>query len=48
MPPRTAPGATAGLRQDDAIGLAVWALARWQERFKILRNDYVDFHLVRS
>jgi GH15 family glucan-1,4-alpha-glucosidase len=37
-----------GLRQDDAIGLAVWALARWQERFEIFRNDYVDFHLVQK
>jgi GH15 family glucan-1,4-alpha-glucosidase len=37
-----------GLRQDDAIGLAVWALARWQERFGIFRNDYVDFHLVQK
>jgi GH15 family glucan-1,4-alpha-glucosidase len=37
-----------GLRQDDAIGLAVWALCRWQERFEIFRNDYVDLHLVQK
>jgi GH15 family glucan-1,4-alpha-glucosidase len=37
-----------GLRQDDAIGLAVWALGRWQERFEIFRNDYVDFHLLQK
>jgi GH15 family glucan-1,4-alpha-glucosidase len=35
-----------GLRQDDAIGLAIWALSRWHERFDVLRNDYQDFHLV--
>lgn len=37
-----------GLRQDDAVGLVVWALARWQERFELFRNDYVDFHLVQK
>jgi GH15 family glucan-1,4-alpha-glucosidase len=37
-----------GLRQDDAVGLAVWALARWQERFEVFRNDYVDVHLVQK
>ncbi len=37
-----------GLRQDDAVGLAVWALARWQERFGVFRNDHVDFHLVQK
>jgi GH15 family glucan-1,4-alpha-glucosidase len=37
-----------GLRQDDAIGLAIWALGRWQERFEIFRNDHVDFHLVQK
>src|SRR3954453_541721 len=37
-----------GLRQDDSIGLAVWALGRWQERFEIFRNDYVDFHLLQK
>lgn len=37
-----------GLRQDDAIGLAVWALSRWQERFGILRNDHQDFHLIQK
>lgn len=37
-----------GLRQDDAVGLAVWALCRWQERFEVFRNDYVDFHLVQK
>ena len=35
-----------GLRQDDAVGLAIWALGRWHERFGILRNDYADFHLI--
>jgi GH15 family glucan-1,4-alpha-glucosidase len=37
-----------GLRQDDAVGLAVWALARWEERLGVFRNDYVDFHLVQK
>jgi isomaltose glucohydrolase len=37
-----------GLRQDDAIGLAVWALSRWEERFGVLRNDFADFHLLQK
>jgi GH15 family glucan-1,4-alpha-glucosidase len=37
-----------GLRQDDAIGLLLWALGRWQERFDVLRNDYEDFHLLQK
>jgi GH15 family glucan-1,4-alpha-glucosidase len=37
-----------GLRQDDAVGLAIWALSRWQERFDLFRNDYEDFHLVQK
>jgi hypothetical protein len=37
-----------GLRQDDAIGLAIWALSRWHERFDVLRNDHQDFHLVQK
>jgi GH15 family glucan-1,4-alpha-glucosidase len=37
-----------GLRQDDAVGLAIWALSRWQERFDLFRNDYQDFHLVQK
>jgi GH15 family glucan-1,4-alpha-glucosidase len=37
-----------GLRQDDAIGLAIWALSRWQERFGVFRNDFADFHLVQK
>jgi phosphorylase kinase alpha/beta subunit len=37
-----------GLRQDDAIGLVLWALGRWQERFQVLRNDYQDFHLLQK
>jgi GH15 family glucan-1,4-alpha-glucosidase len=37
-----------GLRQDDAVGLCLWALGRWHERFGILRNDYVDFHLLQK
>jgi GH15 family glucan-1,4-alpha-glucosidase len=37
-----------GLRQDDAVGLALWALGRWQERFGIFRNDYEDFHLLQK
>lgn len=37
-----------GLRQDDAIGLAIWALGRWQERFGILRDDYTDFHVIQK
>ena len=37
-----------GLRQDDCIGLAVWALCRWEQRFGIFRTDYVDFHLVQK
>lgn len=37
-----------GLRQDDSVGLAVWALGRWEERFEIFRNDYVDFHLLQK
>ena len=32
-----------GLRQDDCIGLAVWALCPWEQRYGIFRNDYVDF-----
>ena len=27
-----------GLRQDDAVGLVIWALSRWHERFGVLRN----------
>jgi len=42
------PGELWGLRQDDAVGLAVWALGRWQERFGIFRNDYQDFHLLQK
>ncbi len=37
-----------GLRQDDAVGLVIWALARWQERFEVFRTDYTDFHLVQK
>ncbi|MGH3763723.1 MAG: glycoside hydrolase family 15 protein [Pseudonocardiaceae bacterium] len=37
-----------GLRQDDAVGLALWALGRWQERFVVFRNDYEDFHLLQK
>lgn len=37
-----------GLRQDDAVGLVIWALARWQERYDIFRTDYIDFHLVQK
>jgi GH15 family glucan-1,4-alpha-glucosidase len=37
-----------GLRQDDAVGLVLWALGRWQERFGIFRNDYEDFHLLQK
>jgi GH15 family glucan-1,4-alpha-glucosidase len=37
-----------GLRQDDAVGLAIWALSRWQERYAIFRNDHADFHLVQK
>jgi GH15 family glucan-1,4-alpha-glucosidase len=37
-----------GLRQDDAVGLTIWALSRWQERFDLFRNDYQDFHLVQK
>ena len=37
-----------GLRQDDAVGLAAWALGRWQERYGVFRNDYVDFHLLQK
>jgi GH15 family glucan-1,4-alpha-glucosidase len=37
-----------GLRQDDAVGLTIWALSRWQERFGLFRNDYADFHLVQK
>lgn len=37
-----------GLRQDDAIGLAIWALSRWQERFDLFRNSHHDFHLVQK
>jgi GH15 family glucan-1,4-alpha-glucosidase len=37
-----------GLRQDDAVGLTVWALSRWHERYEVLRNDYEDFHLVQK
>jgi GH15 family glucan-1,4-alpha-glucosidase len=37
-----------GLRQDDAVGLAIWALSRWQERYDLFRNDYQDFHLVQK
>ena len=42
------PGEPWGLRQDDAVGLALWALGRWQERFGIFRNDYQDFHLLQK
>jgi len=42
------PGELWGLRQDDAVGLALWALGRWQERFGIFRNDYEDFHLLQK
>jgi GH15 family glucan-1,4-alpha-glucosidase len=42
------PGELWGLRQDDAVGVALWALGRWQERFGILRNDYEDFHLLQK
>jgi GH15 family glucan-1,4-alpha-glucosidase len=37
-----------GLRQDDAVGLAIWALARWQERYDLFRTDYTDFHIVQK
>jgi len=37
-----------GLRQDDALGLALWGLARWQERYGIFRNDYEDFHILQK
>jgi GH15 family glucan-1,4-alpha-glucosidase len=37
-----------GLRQDDAVGLLLWALGRWHERFDVLRNDYEDFHLLQK
>ncbi len=37
-----------GLRQDDAVGLALWGLARWHERFDLLRNDYEDFHFLQK
>jgi GH15 family glucan-1,4-alpha-glucosidase len=37
-----------GLRQDDAVGLVLWALGRWHERFGVLRNDYEDFHLLQK
>lgn len=37
-----------GLRQDDAVGLVVWALGRWEEQFGVFRNDYEDFHLVQK
>ena len=37
-----------GLRQDDAVGLALWALGRWHERYGILRNAYEDFHLLQK
>ena len=37
-----------GLRQDDAVGLVLWALARWEERFEVFRNDYEDFHLLQK
>ncbi len=42
------PGELWGLRQDDSVGLALWALGRWQERFGIFRNDYEDFHLLQK
>jgi GH15 family glucan-1,4-alpha-glucosidase len=37
-----------GLRQDDAVGLVLWALGRWEERFGVFRNDYEDFHLLQK
>jgi hypothetical protein len=37
-----------GLRQDDAVGLLLWGLGRWHERFDVLRSDYVDFHLLQK
>jgi GH15 family glucan-1,4-alpha-glucosidase len=37
-----------GLRQDDAVGLVLWALGRWEERFEVFRNDYEDFHLLQK
>lgn len=37
-----------GLRQDDAVGLVLWALARWEERFEVFRNDYEDLHLLQK
>jgi GH15 family glucan-1,4-alpha-glucosidase len=30
------------------VGLVLWALGRWQERFGIFRNDYQDFHLLQK
>jgi GH15 family glucan-1,4-alpha-glucosidase len=42
------PGELWGLRQDDAVGLAVWALSRWHERFGVLRDGHRDFHLVQK
>src|SRR5206468_3628757 len=36
------------LRQDDAVGLALWGLSRWQERFGIFRDDHNDFHLMQK
>lgn len=37
-----------GLRQDDAVGLILWALGRWEERFEVFRNDYEDFHVLQK
>jgi GH15 family glucan-1,4-alpha-glucosidase len=37
-----------GLRQDDAVGLVLWALGRWEERYEVFRNDYEDFHLLQK
>jgi GH15 family glucan-1,4-alpha-glucosidase len=36
------------LKQDDAVGLALWGLSRWQEHFDIFRDDYSDFHLMQK
>jgi Glycosyl hydrolases family 15 len=37
-----------GLRQDDCLGLTIWALCRWEQHVGVFRNDYVDFHLVQK
>jgi phosphorylase kinase alpha/beta subunit len=36
------------LKQHDAVGLALWGLCRWHERFGIFRDDYTDFHLMQK